>query len=137
MYALRYFAIERGWEFYNYHSEKDVLQRPVSNAVHYGHFYSTFLEQDRRLHPATGGRDGDLADGNGDPFDHHDDQTNIASPTTRNCLKMTLLRDPIDRVISHFYYWHRREEEWPMVATAKNECENDPELVRPFNQFSK
>lgn len=67
LYALRFFALERGWEFYDYHGEqREVWQeptKPVHRAIHYGHFYSTFLE-----------RSG-----------------------TSQCLRMTLLRDPIGK----------------------------------------
>lgn len=83
MYALRYFALERGWEFYDYHGEETTGDvngeptKPVHRAIHYGHFYSTFSE-----------RSG-----------------------TSQCLRMTLLRDPIGmfaveltmRVVSPFH----------------------------------
>jgi hypothetical protein len=76
LYALRFLALERKWDFYDYHGEQLRITgdangeptKPIHRAIHYGHFYSTFLE-----------RSG-----------------------TSQCLRMTLLRDPIGKSIAYF-----------------------------------
>jgi hypothetical protein len=49
---------------------------------------------------------------------------------------MTIVRNPIDRVISHFYYLGFREQDWRSVSQIGTECFDHEERHRTFNQFS-
>ena len=93
----------------------------AAKTVHYGHLFSTFLDL-----PST---------------------TN----NKRHCKRMIVLRNPIDRVISHFYYWNTPEEAWNMFPHIfdhdnnvgggrrhNDHCDAHPDDLRGnFNQFSK
>ncbi|KAL3910174.1 MAG: hypothetical protein SGILL_007799, partial [Bacillariaceae sp.] len=63
--------------------------------------------------------------------------TNFINATdTSTCYKMTMLREPIDRVISNFYYSDFKEERWPEVwSPLDKECGNTPELHRDANSL--
>jgi len=60
-----------------------------------------------------------------------------AKTNTSKCYKMTLLREPVDRVMSAFYYHKHRTEEWPSCFQLRcrlwHEYIND--VVRRFASF--
>ena len=55
---------------------------------------------------------------------------------TTDCLQVTMLRDPIDRVMSHFYYWNLQDKDWEAVGNIQQECSASPDHIRPYNQLS-
>ncbi|KAL3921182.1 MAG: hypothetical protein SGILL_002881 [Bacillariaceae sp.] len=47
-----------------------------------------------------------------------------------------MLRDPIDRVLSHFYYWNLEDDDWESVGNIDTECDGKSDKIRPYNQLS-
>jgi hypothetical protein len=59
-----------------------------------------------------------------------------AKPTSRALTQNYRTVPCVDRVISHFYYWGGKENQWPRVSDIAQDCQGNPFLQRNSNQFS-